>query len=105
MNIFAVHQHPVQAARMLPDRHVTKMILESAQMLRRGGRTTTQSANILSTADLHVLWHGCIVAVVRMRVAEEALFEHGPCLRCSRADVLGGARCAFGDAQLSTGRR
>ena len=33
MNIFAVHQDPVQAARILPDRHVTKMILESAQML------------------------------------------------------------------------
>ena len=33
MNIFAVHQDPVQAARMLPDRHVTKMILESCQML------------------------------------------------------------------------
>jgi len=33
MNIFAVHQDPVLAARMLPDRHVTKMILESAQLL------------------------------------------------------------------------
>ena len=33
MNIFCVHQNPVTAARMLPDRHVTKMILESAQML------------------------------------------------------------------------
>ena len=33
MNIFVVHEHPVEAARMLPDKHVTKMILESAQML------------------------------------------------------------------------
>ena len=33
MNIFAVHQDPVKAARMLPDKHVTKMILESCQML------------------------------------------------------------------------
>ena len=33
MNIFAVHGHPISAARMLPDKHVTKMILESAQML------------------------------------------------------------------------
>ena len=33
MNIFAVHQDPVQAAKILPDKHVTKMILESAQML------------------------------------------------------------------------
>ena len=33
MNIFAVDDDPIQAARQLPDRHVTKMILESAQML------------------------------------------------------------------------
>lgn len=33
MNIFAVDADPIRAARMLPDRHVTKMILESAQML------------------------------------------------------------------------
>ena len=33
MNIFVVHEHPISAARMLPDKHVTKMILESAQML------------------------------------------------------------------------
>ena len=33
MNIFVVHQDPDKAAKMLPDKHVTKMILESAQML------------------------------------------------------------------------
>ena len=33
MNIFAVDRDPTRAARALPDRHVTKMILESAQML------------------------------------------------------------------------
>ena len=33
MNIFAVDTDPIIAARSLPDRHVTKMILESAQML------------------------------------------------------------------------
>ena len=33
MNIFAVDADPIRAARQLPDRHVTKMILESAQML------------------------------------------------------------------------
>lgn len=33
MNIFVVHPDPIQAARMLPDKHVTKMILETAQML------------------------------------------------------------------------
>jgi hypothetical protein len=34
MNIFAVNVDPGQrAAQQLPDKHVTKMILESAQML------------------------------------------------------------------------
>lgn len=33
MNIFVVDPDPRIAARQLPDRHVTKMILESAQML------------------------------------------------------------------------
>jgi len=33
INIFVIDHDPIQAARLLPDRHVTKMILESAQML------------------------------------------------------------------------
>ena len=33
MNIFAVDPDPITAARSLPDRHVTKMILETCQML------------------------------------------------------------------------
>ena len=33
MNIFVVDSNPINAARLLPDKHVTKMILESAQML------------------------------------------------------------------------
>ena len=33
MNIFAVDTDPKRAAMALPDKHVTKMILESAQML------------------------------------------------------------------------
>lgn len=33
MNIFIVDRDPIIAARQLPDRHVTKMILESCQML------------------------------------------------------------------------
>lgn len=33
MNIFAVHRNPVIAARSLCDSHISKMILESAQML------------------------------------------------------------------------
>ena len=33
MNIFAVNEDPITSAQELPDKHVTKMILESAQML------------------------------------------------------------------------
>ena len=33
MNIFVVDRDPIIAARLLPDKHVTKMILESCQML------------------------------------------------------------------------
>lgn len=33
MNIFAIHHNPVRSARELHDKHVVKMILESAQML------------------------------------------------------------------------
>lgn len=33
MNIFAVHKNPTTAAQSLHDRHVVKMVLESAQML------------------------------------------------------------------------
>lgn len=33
MNIFAVDADPIKSAQQLPDKHVTKMILESAQML------------------------------------------------------------------------
>ena len=33
MNIFVVDSHPINAARLLPDKHVNKMILETAQML------------------------------------------------------------------------
>ena len=33
MNIFVVDSNPINAARLLPDKHVTKMILESAQMI------------------------------------------------------------------------
>ena len=33
MNIFVLHRSPVRAAKMLCDKHVSKMILETAQML------------------------------------------------------------------------
>ena len=38
MNIFYVHKDPVVAAKMLIDKHVVKMIIESAQMLSTAHR-------------------------------------------------------------------
>ena len=39
MNIFVLHQNPKLAAQMQCDKHVVKMILESAQMLSAAHRT------------------------------------------------------------------
>ena len=33
MNIFAIDEHPVRAARQMVDKHVVKMILDAGQML------------------------------------------------------------------------
>ena len=33
MNIFVLHKNPVKAGKMLCDKHINKMVLESAQML------------------------------------------------------------------------
>ena len=33
MNIFILHEYPVEAAQLQCDKHVVKMIVESAQML------------------------------------------------------------------------
>ena len=36
MNIFATDENPIIAARNLCDKHINKMIVESAQMLANG---------------------------------------------------------------------
>ena len=38
MNIFFLHKHPVIAAQMQCDKHVVKMVLETAQMLSTAAR-------------------------------------------------------------------
>ena len=38
MNIFYIHENPVQAAQWMVDKHVVKMILESAQLLSTAHR-------------------------------------------------------------------
>jgi hypothetical protein len=41
MNIFILHEHPGPAAQMQADKHVVKMVLESAQMLCTAHRVMT----------------------------------------------------------------
>ena len=38
MNIFAIDEHPIRAARQMVDKHVVKMILEAGQMLSTSHR-------------------------------------------------------------------
>lgn len=48
MNIFYVHQDPIIAAQSLVDRHVVKMILESAQLLSTAHRVIDGSKQIIT---------------------------------------------------------
>ena len=51
MNIFVLDRHPVTAAQLQCDRHVVKMVLESAQMLctsinMLGGQAQYKTAHV-----------------------------------------------------------
>lgn len=61
MNIFAVHEDPKVAARMLCDRHVVKMILESVQMLSTVIHKSGESGPTKPTHHNHpcTQWAGC----------------------------------------------
>lgn len=60
MNIFVVHKNPETAARMLCDKHVVKMILESAQMLCTVARNHGYEAPYKKAHPKHpcTLWVG-----------------------------------------------
>lgn len=57
MNIFAVDQDPVKAAQSLHDKHVVKMVLESAQMICTIVRQFGHFAPYKPTHQ----WHPCVV--------------------------------------------
>lgn len=75
MNIFAVHQDPVVAAGMLPDPHVVKMILESAQIastvLRGEGR---EDAFLYKATHAR---HPCVKWAARSRANLAWVVVHG----------------------------
>ena len=51
MNIFCLHEDPKESAKMMCDKHVVKMILESAQLLCTAHRELDVSCNILPNID------------------------------------------------------
>ena len=51
MNIFCLDENPKKAAQMMCDKHVVKMILESAQLLCTTHRELDPSANIMPNYD------------------------------------------------------
>lgn len=53
MNIFFLDHHPIKAARMHCDKHVVKMILESAQMLCTAHRVLDGNNLILEDKELN----------------------------------------------------
>ena len=60
MNIFVLHKDPVRAAQMACDKHVVKMILETAQMLCTAARTKSAWAPYSATHKGHpcTIWAG-----------------------------------------------
>lgn len=92
MNIFVLHRDPGVAAQMSCDRHVVKMILESAQMLctiksKHGDRTTYKPTHehhpctVWAGKSLHNyawLWnHG-------RALCEEYTFRYGKVHKCQK---------------------
>ena len=58
MNIFFLHKHPVIAAQMQCDKHVVKMVLETAQMLSTAVRAQGHDVGYKSAYPKHpmTLW-------------------------------------------------
>lgn len=74
MNIFYVDSDPFEAAKMLADRHVVKMILESAQLLSNGRRYYTGDDDRLYKPT-HIN-HPCNIWVRESVANYSWLFDH-----------------------------
>ena len=73
MNIFVLDEHPVFAARMLCDKHVVKMVLETAQLLSTTYWHFNQPAPYKQTHKNHP----CAVWARSRHSNYEWLWEHG----------------------------
>ena len=82
MNIFYVHESPYRSATMLCDKHVVKMILESAQMLSTAHRVL-DGDEIADSKDLYKAVHKnhpCTIWTCSSSAHYEWLYEHMSCL-------------------------
>lgn len=78
MNIFYVHEDPYSAARMLVDKHICKMPLESAQMLCTAHRMLDNVDKVMDQ-DLYKATHKNHPSSIWARSSRENyewLFEH-----------------------------
>jgi hypothetical protein len=76
MNIFYLDHDPVKAAQMMTDRHVVKMIVESAQLLCTNlrmldGTETTRKSKSGSTLKEHRIICGTIKKLGREQYTKE----------------------------------
>ena len=82
MNIFYVHESPYRSATMLCDKHVVKMILESAQMLSTAHRVL-DGDEIADSKDLYKAVHKnhpCTIWTRSSSAHYGWLYEHMSCL-------------------------
>jgi hypothetical protein len=78
MNIFRLSNDPKEAAIMQHDRHIIKMILESAQMLSTACRVNGRyHPNIYNKTHQN---HPCTLWVTRSNLAFQWLVDHGMAL-------------------------
>lgn len=75
MNIFHVDHNPAKAARMLADKHVVKMVLESAQMLSTVHHLTDSEFCDTLYKPTHK-GHPCTVWVKESKGNYKWLFKH-----------------------------
>ena len=76
MNIFVLHKDPVLAAQMACDKHVVKMILETAQMLCTAARSKSAWAPYGATHK----GHPCTIWAGRSQGNWDWLVQHGMAL-------------------------
>ena len=70
MNIFFLSQDPIEAAQMMVDRHVVKMILESAQLLSTAHRVLDgeEVVNVVNNRKKKTAFCGTFRYMVRKKV-------------------------------------